>query len=139
MIGFALVYALIYTNSMKRDFSQWLATMRSSINSYSYYVDFQKVYENVDNVRVELNILNSLIGVKDIRAEFLKLLKDYPKTLKCVPILLACRQMEIYAQDDEGAMLYNFANPEPAPRSNMRTSWSKQDCSTSSATTLSVI
>lgn len=97
---------------MKRDFSQWLATMRDSINGYSYYVDFQKVYENVDNVRVELNILNSLIGVKNIRGEFLKLLKDYPKTLKCVPILLACRQMEIYAQDDEDAMLYNFATPE---------------------------
>lgn len=97
---------------MKRDFSQWLATMRSSINSYSYYVDFKKVYENVDSVRVELNILNSLIGVENIREEFLKLLNDYPQTLKCVPILLACRQMEIYAQDDEGAMLYNFAKTD---------------------------
>lgn len=106
------MYVLIYTNSMKRDFSQWLATMRSSINSYSYYVDFKKVYENVDSVRVELNILNSLIGVENIREEFLKLLNDYPQTLKCVPILLACRQMEIYAQDDEGAMLYNFAKTD---------------------------
>ena len=106
------MYALIYTNSMKRDFSQWLATMRSSINSYSYYVDFQKVYENVDSVRVELNILNSLIGVENIREEFLKLLQDYPKTLKCVSILLACRQMEIYAQDEDGAMWYDFANEQ---------------------------
>lgn len=106
------MYAVIYTNSMKRDFSQWLATMRNSINSYSYYVDFQKVYENVDSVRVELNILNSLIGVENIREEFLKLLQDYPKTLKCVPILLACRQMEIYAQDEDGAMWYDFANEQ---------------------------
>ena len=97
---------------MKRDFSQWLATMRNSINIYSYYVDFQKVYENVDSVRVELNILNSLIGVENIREEFLKLLQDYPKTLKCVPILLACRQMEIYAQDEDGAMWYDFANEQ---------------------------
>lgn len=101
-----------YTNSMKRDFAQWLSTMRSSINGFSYYVDFKKVYENVDSVRVELNILNSLIGVENIREEFLKLLKDYPKTLKCVPILLACRQMEIYAQDEEGAMWYDFANEQ---------------------------
>ena len=106
------MYAVIYTNSMKRDFSQWLATMRNSINSYSYYVDFQKVYENVDSVRVELNILNSLIGVENIREEFLKLLNDYPKTLKCVPILLACRQMEIYAQDEDGSMWYDFANEQ---------------------------
>ena len=97
---------------MKRDFAQWLSTMRSSINGFSYYVDFKKVYENVDSVRVELNILNSLIGVENIREEFLKLLQDYPKTLKCVPILLACRQMEIYAQDDEVAMWYDFTNPQ---------------------------
>ena len=97
---------------MKRDFAQWLSTMRSSINGFSYYVDFKKVYENVDSVRVELNILNSLIGVENIREEFLKLLQDYPKTLKCVPILLACRQMEIYAQDEEGAMWYDFANEQ---------------------------
>lgn len=101
-----------YTTSMKRDFAQWLSTMRSSINGFSYYVDFKKVYENVDSVRVELNILNSLIGVENIREEFLKLLQDYPKTLKCVPILLACRQMEIYAQDEDGAMWYDFANEQ---------------------------
>ena len=95
---------------MKRDFSQWLSTMRSSINKFSYYVDFKKVYENVDSIKVELNILNSLIGSTNIREEFLNLLQDYPKSVKCVPILLACRQMEIYAQDDEGAMWYDFAN-----------------------------
>lgn len=97
---------------MKRNFSEWLATMRSSINSYSYYVDFQKVYDNVDSVRIELNILNSLIGVENIRGEFLKLVEEYPKTLRCVPILLACRQMEIYAQDEEGAMWYDFSNTQ---------------------------
>ena len=101
-----------YTNIMKRNFSEWLATMRSSINSYSYYVDFQKVYDNVDSVRIELNILNSLIGVENIRGEFLKLVEEYPKTLRCVPILLACRQMEIYAQDEEGAMWYDFSNTQ---------------------------
>ena len=66
----------------------------------------------MNNVRVELNILNSLVGVENIREEFLKLVEEYPKTLKCVPILLACRQMEIYAQDEEGAMLYDFQNTQ---------------------------
>lgn len=97
---------------MKRDFSEWFSTMRSSINKFSYYVDFNKVYENVDSVKVELNILNSLIGSSNIREEFLKLLQDYPKTVKCVPVLLACRQMGIYAQDEEGAMWYDFSNAQ---------------------------
>lgn len=97
---------------MKRDFSEWFSTMRSSINKFSYYVDFNKVYENVDSVKVELNILNSLIGSTNIREDFLSLLQDYPKTIKCVPVLLACRQMEIYAQDEEGAMWYDFSNAQ---------------------------
>ena len=30
---------------MKRDFNSWLNTFRSSIASYQYYVDFEKVYK----------------------------------------------------------------------------------------------
>lgn len=49
---------------MKRDFNEWLDTFRSSICDYKFYVDFEKVYGKVDNIKVELNILNSLIGSK---------------------------------------------------------------------------
>lgn len=49
-----------------RTFSNWLSTMRNSINSYEYYVDFSKVYSNVNAIKIELNIMNSLIGSKNI-------------------------------------------------------------------------
>ena len=58
---------------MKRDFKEWLKTFRNSICDYSYYVDFNKVYGNVETIKVELNILNSLIGSKNIEADFEKL------------------------------------------------------------------
>ncbi len=93
---------------MKRNFNEWLGTFRSSIATYSYYVDFEKVYGNVDAIKVELNILNSLIGSKNIEADFEKLLKDYPQILKCIPILLAVRGREIYAIDGDGEYLFNF-------------------------------
>ena len=93
---------------MKRNFNEWLGTFRSSIATYSYYVDFEKVYGNIDAIKVELNILNSLIGSKNIEADFEKLLKDYPKILKCIPILLAVRGREIYAIDGDGEYLFNF-------------------------------
>ena len=93
---------------MKRNFNEWLKTFRSSIATYSYYVDFEKVYGNIDTIKVELNILNSLIGSKDIEADFEKLLKDYPQILKCIPILLAVRGREIYAIDGDGEYLFNF-------------------------------
>lgn len=91
-----------------RDFNEWLGKMRPSINGYNFYVDFKKVYENVDSIKVELNIMNSLIGSKNIEADFRSLLERYPEVLKCVPILLAVRSSEIYAQDSEGAYNYNF-------------------------------
>lgn len=52
---------------MKRDFNKWIETFRSSICDYKFYVDFEKVYGKIDNIKVELNILNSLIGSKKNR------------------------------------------------------------------------
>lgn len=91
-----------------RDFNEWLSKFRMSISGYDYYINFNKVYDNVDKIKVELNILNTLIGSKNIEADFENIVTRYPETLKCIPILLAVRQMEIYAQDDDGAFLYNF-------------------------------
>ena len=93
---------------MKRDFKEWLKTFRNSICNYSYYVDFNKVYGNVETIKVELNILNSLIGSKNIEADFEKLLTDYPQVLKCIPVLLAVRGREIYTIDGDGEYLFNF-------------------------------
>ena len=55
---------------MKRDFNEWLDTFRSSICDYKFYVDFEKVYGNIESIKVELNILNSLIGSKNIENDF---------------------------------------------------------------------
>lgn len=94
-----------------RDFNTWLKTMRPSINGYDYYIDFEKVYRNVDDIKVELNILNSLIGSANIKEDFKALVGKYPEILECIPILLAVRSDEIYAQDSEGAYIYNFFKP----------------------------
>ena len=45
---------------MKRNFDKWLENFRSSIATYDYYTDFEKIYKNVDSLKIELNILNSL-------------------------------------------------------------------------------
>lgn len=94
-----------------RDFSEWLLGFRDSIADYGYYIDFDKVHRNVDNIKVELNILNSLIGSKNIEEDFEKLIGKYPETLKCIPLLLAVRSNEIYAIDGDGDYTYNFKNP----------------------------
>lgn len=96
---------------MMRDFDFWLAQMRKSINTYSFYVDFDKVYANVDAMKIELNILNSLIGSQNVEKDIRFIFEKYPETLKCIPTLLAVRQNEIYAQDEEGSFSFNFSKP----------------------------
>ena len=93
---------------MSRNFEEWLNKFRASISGYDYYVNYDKVVENVMKLRIELNILNSLIGSKNIKEDFANIVTRYPETLKCIPLLLAVRGTEIYAQDEEGAFTYNF-------------------------------
>lgn len=91
-----------------RNFDAWLAGFRPSIADYKYYVDFEKVFANVDAIKIPLNILNSLIGSKNIEQEFESILKKYPETLKCIPILLAKRELDIMAMDIEGQKDFHF-------------------------------
>lgn len=91
-----------------RNFDEWLGKFRPSISGYDYYIDFDKVVRNVDEIKVELNILNSLIGSKNIENDFERIVTKYPETLACIPLLLAVRGNEIYAQDEDGAFRYNF-------------------------------
>lgn len=91
-----------------RNFEEWLNEFRESIADYRYYVDFNKVFANVENIKIELNILNSLIGSKNIEIEFETLITRYPEILKCIPILLAKREHEILVSDTNGLFKYNF-------------------------------
>ena len=91
-----------------RNFNEWFSDFKENIADYKYYTDFDKVYRNVQEVKVELNILNSLIGSKNIESDFQKLFKDYPQIIKVLPILIAKRETEIYCQDENGGVTYTF-------------------------------
>ena len=93
---------------MNRNFNEWLSKFKTSISDYTYYVDFEKIYKNVDKVKVELNILNSLIGSKNIEEEFQNILIKYPETLECIPLLLAVRSREIFIKDEINEYLFKF-------------------------------
>ena len=94
-----------------RDFDSWLASFRPSIADYKYYTDFNKVFNNVDAIKIPLNILNSLIGSKNIEEDFKKILTQYPESLNCIPILLAKREFDIMAMDEEGQIDFHFDKP----------------------------
>lgn len=100
------------SSKKKRVFTYWLNTFRPSINGYGYYTDFGTVYEKAESLKVEINILNSLVGSNTIEKDFENLLEKYPECLKAIPILLAVRENEIFCQDEKGALVYNFSKKE---------------------------
>ena len=94
---------------MTRNFTEWLLTFTDSIANYKYYIDFETIYENAEIYKIELNMMNSLIGSKNIEKDFENLVNKYPEVIKCIPTLLAVRQSEIIVLDDEGNKFeYNF-------------------------------
>ena len=92
----------------KRNFEEWLKTFTDSVATWGYYTDFEKVYKHVNELKIELNILNSLIGSNNIEQDFRNIVSKYPETLKCIPILLAKRESEILIRTPKKEYNFNF-------------------------------
>ena len=96
---------------VERDFEKWISGFKESISGYSYYVDFNKVINNADKNKIPLNIMNSLVGSKNIRQEFINLVQQYPEVLGCVPVLIAVRSNEIFILDEGKDSKFRFDRP----------------------------
>lgn len=61
------------------------------ITQWDYFVNWDKVCDNVIPFEKELNLLNVLIGKEDIEKELTDLILEYPKVINVIPLLLAIR------------------------------------------------
>lgn len=82
-------------NYPSMNFNDLKNSLQDSIFTWDYFTDFEKVKLNVKNVEKELNILNYLIGKKDIEKEFIQLIEEYPKTRRTLPLLIAVRKEKL--------------------------------------------
>ena len=82
-------------NNMKKNFKKLVDTLQDSIFTWEYFSDFEKVKKNIGKIENELNLLNGLIGKKDIEEKFLNLVREFPKVRKVLPILVAIRKNKI--------------------------------------------
>lgn len=91
-----------------RNFEEWLTKMIDSVASWSYYTDFEKVYRNVDKIKVELSLLSTLINSKNIEEDFKNLVTKYPEVLGVIPILIAKRESKVIVKDSKCDYEFNF-------------------------------
>lgn len=72
-----------------RNFEEWLSTFRNSIEYFGQYENFLQVYSNIEKFKLEIELLNSLIGSKHIERDFERILFRHPECLEVCPFLLS--------------------------------------------------
>lgn len=94
---------------MKKDYKEWIQTFRDSIAGWESFINFDRVYNETRKLKMELNLLNSLVGSKNIEKDFRDLVQRYPEVLKVIPILTASRQNEINITEARFSQKYIFS------------------------------
>lgn len=86
---------ILNCNNDDEVFSYLISTLKETIKSWDYFVNWKKVIHNYREVERSLNLLNTLVGKENIEDEALSLLTDYPQIIGVVPALLAEREKKI--------------------------------------------
>lgn len=99
---------------MKKDFNHLVSTFRSSIKTWDYFVNWNKVFTNSASFEIALNKLNYLLGKDDLQGEFYRLYESNPDIAKALPVLLAVREnnLEVYNKTSKELEFYNFSGEE---------------------------
>lgn len=86
-------------------FNYLINNLKYTNRTFDFFVDWGKIFQNVSNIEIELNILNYLIGKDNIKTELAGLISQYPNIVTIIPILIAMRENTL-------DVLVNFKNPE---------------------------
>lgn len=89
------IYGQLSLNNQADVFNYFIDNLRRTNRTFDFYVDWSKAFHNVDNIEIELNILNYLVGKTNIKKELYNLIEKYPNIVTVIPILIAIREKNI--------------------------------------------
>ncbi|MDD4352061.1 MAG: type II restriction endonuclease [Candidatus Gracilibacteria bacterium] len=69
-------------------FSYLISNLKPSNTLWSYFVNWEKVFENTKRIELALNNLNYLIGKDNFDEEFRYLVKENPSVIEAIPALV---------------------------------------------------
>ncbi|SJZ50216.1 type II restriction endonuclease [Mycoplasmopsis verecunda] len=93
---------------INKDFNEWFSNFKETISDYKYFIDFDKVYSNVNKIKIKLQLFNSLIGTDNIENDFRELCLSYPEVVSVIPLLLADRNDVLKCLDNNDIKVFNF-------------------------------
>lgn len=74
-----------------KDFEKFMSQLQETNQSLDFFCDFDKIKQNVDNIKLSLCMLNSLIGAKDLRSSVETIWKRDRSAFDVMDILIAIR------------------------------------------------
>ena len=98
-------YKELNLKSKDEVFDYLLETLKHSNRTFEFFIDWAKVFNNVKDIEINLNMMNYLIGKENIESEFKFLIQKYPKIVSVIPILIAIRKKSI-------EVLYDYKSTE---------------------------
>jgi len=69
-------------------------TLIATNRTPDFFVDWEKVKQNLENIKIELALWNSIINSNNIENDFKNIIINYPEVIKTIPILHAIRERE---------------------------------------------
>ena len=91
---------------------EFLDTLLESNHTYEFYVNWDKVYDNLKNHVVEISILNSLnkIQSNELESKFREIIVNYNEVVPLLPLILAIRnkKVPIFNVEDKSSKIINF-------------------------------
>lgn len=108
-----LYFDTLNLRSFEEVLDRFHETLIDTNRGYKFFVDWDKIRKNVEEYKVEFNILNSLIGSSSFNEDLSKLLEKYPEIIPVIPILIAIRDKEFkvikdFLDSDSDIVSYNF-------------------------------
>ena len=76
---------------MKKDFTLFISQLQATNQTLDFFCDFSKINQNVENIKISLCMLNSLIGSTDLRRSVETIWERDPSAFAVMDILIAVR------------------------------------------------
>ncbi|MCY3804666.1 MAG: DpnII family type II restriction endonuclease [Candidatus Saccharibacteria bacterium] len=75
------------TSNQTQIFQIFLDNLKSSNMLWDYFVDWEKVFAEVENLKYQLHLLNSLLNENNFEQHLYILLDRYPEVIRTIPLL----------------------------------------------------
>lgn len=76
---------------MLKDFNKFMSQLKETNQTLDFFCDFEKISQKVEDIKLSLCMLNSLIGAADLRGSVETIWKRDPKAFSVMDILVAVR------------------------------------------------